>query len=105
MDWLATILSYVPQTAIPIVVVAIAYLKINSDRKNTKVERDKDSLELHDKMLKHDFLIGQLKDNYQFMRTVLDDLRDTTNNINLAICKLDSSVNNLTDTVKELKHQ
>lgn len=105
MDWLATILSYVPQTAIPIVVVAIAYLKINSDRKNTKVERDKDSLEIHDKMLKHDFLIGQLKDNYQFMRTVLDDLRDTTNNINLAICKLDSSVNNLTDTVKELKHQ
>ena len=105
MDWLTTILSYVPQTAIPIVVVAIAYLKINSDRKNTKVERDKDSLELHDKMLKHDFLIGQLKDNYQFMRTVLDDLRDTTNNINLAICKLDSSVNNLTDTVKELKHQ
>jgi hypothetical protein len=105
MDWLTTILSYVPQTAIPIVVVAIAYLKINSDRKNTKEIRDKDSLELHDKMLKHDFLIGQLKDNYQFMRTVLDDLRDTTNNINLAICKLDSSVNNLTDTVKELKQQ
>lgn len=103
MDWLINILPYVPQYAIPIVIVAIAYKKIDSDRQATKNVRDKDSLELHDKMLKHDFLIGQLKDNYQFMRTVLDDLRDTTNNINLAICKLDSSVNNLTDTVKELK--
>lgn len=105
MEWLVNILPYVPQYAIPIVIVAIAYKKIDSDRQATKTVRDKDSLELHDKMLKHDFLIGQLKDNYQFMRTVLDDLRDTTNNINLAICKLDSSVNNLTDTVKELKHQ
>lgn len=103
MDWLVSILPYVPQTAIPIVVVAIAYFKINGDRKTTKEQRDKDSLELHDKLLKQDFQIGQLKDNYQFMRTVMDDLRDTTNNINLAICKLDSSVNNLTDTVKELK--
>ena len=103
MEWLVNILPYVPQYAIPIVIVAIAYKKIDSDRQATKTVRDKDSLELHDKMLKHDFLIGQLKDNYQFMRTVLDDLRDTTSNINLAICKLDSSVNNLTDTVKELK--
>ena len=105
MEWLVNILPYVPQYAIPIVIVAIAYKKIDSDRQATKTVRDKDSLELHDKMLKHDFLIGQLKDNYQFMRTVLDDLRDTTNNINLAICKLDSSVNNLTDTVKELKQK
>ena len=105
MDWLINILPYVPQYAVPIVIIAIAYKKIDSDRQATKTVRDKDSLELHDKLLKQDFQIGQLKDNYQFMRTVMDDLRDTTNNINLAICKLDSSVNNLTDTVKELKHQ
>lgn len=103
MDWLINILPYVPQYAVPIVIIAIAYKKIDSDRQATKSVRDKDSLELHDKILKQEFQIGQLKDNYQFMRTVMDDLRDTTNNINLAICKLDSSVNNLTDTVKELK--
>lgn len=105
MDWLINILPYVPQYAVPIVIIAIAYKKIDSDRQATKTVRDKDSLELHDKLLKQDFQIGQLKDNYQFMRTVMDDLRDTTNNINLAICKLDSSVNNLTDTVKELKQK
>lgn len=103
MDWLINILPYVPQYAIPIVIIAIAYKKIDSDRQATKTVRDKDSLELHDKILKQEFQIGQLKDNYQFMRTVMDDLRDTTNNINLAICKLDSSVNNLADTVKDLK--
>jgi hypothetical protein len=105
MDWLTTILSYVPQTAIPIVVVAIAYLKINSDRKNTKVERDKDSLEIHDRILKHDFIIGQIKDNLTLYQTVQEDLKTELNILNTNVAKLTVVVDSLRDTVKELKQK
>ena len=103
MDWLTTILSYVPQTAIPIVVVAIAYLKINADRKNTKEIRDKDSLELHDRILKHDFLIGQIKDNLTLYQTVQEDLKTELNILNTNVAKLTVVVDSLRETVKELK--
>lgn len=105
MDWLVNILPYVPQTAIPLVVVAIAYFKINGDRKTTKEQRDKDSLELHDKLLKHDFLIGQLKDNLSLYQTVQEDLKTELNILNTNVAKLTVVVDSLRDTVKELKQK
>ena len=105
MEWLVNILPYVPQYAIPIVIVAIAYKKIDSDRQATKTVRDKDSLEIRDRILKHDFLIGQIKDNLTLYQTVQEDLKTELNILNTNVAKLTVVVDSLRDTVKELKQK
>ena len=77
--------------------------KIRNERIATKAERDDDSQQIHDTLLKHDFMISQLKDNQALTATVVDDLRDTCATLNTSIAKLDINVANLTDAVKELK--
>lgn len=77
--------------------------KIRNERMATKAERDDDSQQIHDTLLKHDFAITQLKDNQALTSTVVDDLRDTCAQLNTSIAKLDIGVANLTDAVKELK--
>lgn len=77
--------------------------KQKADRADTKLARDKDSQELHDKVLKHDFAISQLKDAQSLQATVVDDLRDQCSALNANIVKLDTNVANLTEAIKELK--
>lgn len=77
--------------------------KQKADRAETKVARDADSQELHDKVLSHGFQIQQLKDAQSLTATVVDDLRDTCAQLNANIVKLDTNVLNLTEVVKELK--
>lgn len=77
--------------------------KQKADRADTKVARDRDSQELHDKVLKHDFAISQLKDTQSLQATVVDDLRDQCSALNANIVKLDTNVANLTEAIKELK--
>lgn len=78
-------------------------IAVKSDRTETKLNRDKDSLELHDKLLKHDFLIAQLKDQQSLTATVVDDLRDQCAALNTNIVRLDTNVTNLTEAIRELK--
>ena len=78
-------------------------LKIKKDRLNTKETRDKDSLDLHDQVLKNTFQIQQLKDNQALTATVVDDLRDQCSALNTNIVRLDTNVSNLTDAIKDLK--
>ena len=103
-------LQVMPVAAIPVVIVVLGlywiYRKtmvIQKDRELTKKTRDADSTELHDKILKHDFLIGQLKDNQTLQAQVLEDLRDAVSAMNLGVAKLEVSVTTLTEAVKELK--
>lgn len=77
--------------------------KQKADRAETKIARDKDSQELHDKVLSHGFQLQQLKDAQSLTATVVDDLRDTCAQLNANIVKLDTNVLNLTEAVKELK--
>jgi cell division protein FtsB len=77
--------------------------KQKADRADTKAARDKDSQELHDKVLKHDFAIAQLKDSQGHQATVVDDLRDQCSVLNANLVKLDTNVANLTEAIKELK--
>ena len=77
--------------------------KQKADRVETKAMRDKDSQELHDRVLSHGFQIQQLKDAQSLTATVVDDLRDTCAQLNANIVKLDTNVLNLTEAVKELK--
>ncbi len=103
-------IQVMPVAAIPVVIVVLGlywiYRKtmvIQKDRELTKKTRDADSTELHDKILKHDFLIGQLKDNQTLQAQILEDLRDAVSAMNVGVAKLEVSVTTLTEAVKELK--
>ena len=78
-------------------------VKLRNDRAQTKEARDKDSLELHDKVLKLEFACSQLKDQQTLTATVVDDLRDQCATLNTNIVKLDMAVANLTEAIKELR--
>ena len=57
-------------------------IKVIADRRATKAERQADSQQLHDMILKHDFAITALKDSQALTATVVDDLRDTCSTLN-----------------------
>ena len=78
-------------------------LAVKQARADTAQLRDRDSIEVHDKILKHDFAISQLKDAQSLQATVVDDLRDQCSALNANIVKLDTNVANLTEAIKELK--
>lgn len=79
-------------------------VKLTTDRAATAAARDKDSQELHDSVIKHGFMIQQLKDQQALTTNVVDDLRDTCSTLNMNIAKLDLNVVNLTEVIKELKN-
>lgn len=101
---LSVILQFVPQTAIPLVVCVCFYLKLQAKRKETKSERDKDSQELHDKLLKHDFEIQSLKDDKVLVHTVQSDLQEQVNQLTTAVAKLSVSVEQFSQAVTELRN-
>lgn len=107
MEVVNAVLPYIPSSAIPVILVVLGgiyiYKKIDGERKVTKAARDKDSLEVHDTLLKHSFQITQLKDQQALISTVVDDLRDTCSQLNTNIVKLDTNVQNLTEVVRDLK--
>lgn len=100
---IVAITSLVANLAI-LVKVVTDKIKLTNDRLATKAERDKDSQDLHDTVLKYGFQIQQLKDQQALTSTVVDDLRDTCATLNTNIVKLDLNVGNLTEAIKELKN-
>ena len=78
-------------------------LAMKRDRASTAETRNKDSLEIHDAILKHGFQIQQLRDAQSLQATVIDDLRDTCAALNSNIVKLDTNVSNLTEAIKEMR--
>lgn len=100
---IVAVTSLVANLAI-LVKVVTDKIKLTNDRLATKAERDKDSQDLHDTVLKYGFQIQQLKDQQALTSTVVDDLRDTCATLNTNIVKLDLNVGNLTEAIKELKN-
>lgn len=78
-------------------------LRIKAERANTKQERDKDSLDIHDKLLTYGFQIQALKDDLALQKTVADDLSSQMAILSNAITKLDVTVDNLTKVVEKLE--
>ena len=99
---IVAITSLVANLAI-LVKVVTDKIKLTNDRLATKAERDKDSQDLHDTVLKYGFQIQQLKDQQALTSTVVDDLRDTCATLNTNIVRLDLNVGNLTEAIKDLK--
>ena len=97
------ILPYIPNAALPIVICFCFYMYIQGKRKTTKQERDDDSRNIHDTLLKHDFTIGQLKDSQSLIATVQEDIRAELGILNTNVAKLGVVVENLSETVKEMR--
>ena len=77
--------------------------KQKADRAETKELRDKEALQIRDRLLKAEFNITQLKDSQALTATVLDDLRDTTAALNTATAKLELTTDNLAEALKGLR--
>lgn len=78
-------------------------LKVKADRKETKSLRDQDSQKLHDDVLKHTMQLAQLKDTIALHNTVMTDMQQAMSELNVNCAKLSVVVEQLADTVKELK--
>jgi hypothetical protein len=103
MDIILQSLQFVSPSALPLLLVVLFYIKIKNDRKSTKESRDKDSLNIHDTLLKHSFQLTELKDAQQLHSQLMEDMKGMINSMNIAIAKLDTTVANLNDTIRELK--
>lgn len=102
---IATILPYISPAALPLVIVILGglyiYRKIGNERRETKVERDKDSQAIHDKILKLDFEVTNIKGNVGHHQEVLEDLRNQINVLNMNIVKLTVSMENLVKNLEK----
>ena len=76
---------------------------VRRSRLATSEARDKDSQNLHDKVLKLEFATQQLKDSQALTAQVVDDLRDQCSTLTTHIVKLDMAVANLPEVIKQLK--
>ena len=77
--------------------------KIRSDRVETKSMRDKDSLELHDKVLKLEFGYTTLKDSQQLINEQLADTAKAVGILNTQLAQVLVKLDNVIDELKELK--
>ena len=95
-------------TALPLVVVILGcfyiYRKIGKDRAETKELRDKDSLEIHDTLLKQSFEIASLKGRIELHDTVLTDINKQINILNTNLAILTEKIDNLTNVIKDVKN-
>lgn len=105
MEALAAVLPFIPQAAIPLVICVCFYLFIQAKRKETKTERDKDSQELHDSVLKLQFEVTNIKGELGQQRNVNDDLNKQIVELSKAVACFSTAVDNLVKTVDELKEE
>lgn len=81
------------------------YFKVRSERKETKSVRDKDSLHLHDTILKHEFELTKLKDDFAHQHNINEDLNKQIVELAKAVSTFSVAVDNLIKTVDELKDE
>jgi hypothetical protein len=101
------IIPTIPGAAWSVIVLVLGglyiYRKIDADRKVTKGERDKDSQDLHDKLMKHDWEIGQIKADNSHRDILLDDLRKQVEAVNQNLAIVATKLDSLVEAVKEHK--
>lgn len=77
--------------------------KVIKDRIATKLERDRDSTEIHDKVLKLEFASGALKDANAVLTERVDDANRQINLLNTQLAQVLTKLDNVIDVLKELK--
>lgn len=105
MDIISSAITLVSPSALPLLLVILFYIKIKNDRKSTKESRDQDSLNIHDTLLKYGFQITALKDAQNLHAQWMEDVKEMINAMNVAIAKLDTTVANLNDAIRNLQKQ
>lgn len=101
------IVPTIPGAAWSVIILVLGglyiYRKIESNRKVTKDERDKDSQELHDKIMKHDWEINQIKSDNNHRDVLLDDLRKQVEAVNKNLAVVATKLDNLVEVIKGKK--
>ena len=105
-----TIVSSLSPSALPLVVVIVAgiyffykFKSLEQDRMTTKQQRDSDSQNLHDIVQKNTWEINNLKLDNQHRDTILDDLRQQCNELNVNLAVVSQKLDALVDAIKDLK--
>lgn len=104
------IITTLSPTALPLVVVIVAgiyffykFKSIEQDRMDTKQQRDSDSQNLHDIVQRNTWEINNLKLENQHRDTILDDLRQQCNELNVNLAVVSQKLDTLVDAIKDLK--
>lgn len=105
-----TIIGALSPSALPLVVVIVAgiyffykFKSLEQDRMTTKQQRDSDSQNLHDIVQKNTWEINNLKLDNQHRDTILDDLRQQCNELNVNLAVVSQKLDALVDAIKDLK--
>ena len=76
---------------------------VKNDRLATKAARDADSLELHDKVQKAVWDIGNLKSNAAHRDTLIEDLQKQINILNSTLAVTNTKLDTLVGAIRDLK--
>lgn len=103
MEFIASLAPVIGAPAVVLLIAIALYFKMTSDRKETKNERDKDSQEIHDTILKHDFEIKRLKGDIEHQHNLNSDLSKQINILSQSVAKFSVAVDMLSESVKEIR--
>ena len=105
-----SMVSSVDPHSLPLVVVVIAVVflyfkfhKVETDRFETKQQRDTDSQNLHDDVLKLKFKVNELDGRTVHHADVLEDLRTQVATLNANISKLTIQLETYCDIIRDKK--
>jgi uncharacterized membrane-anchored protein YhcB (DUF1043 family) len=99
-----TIQQLITSGPIGIVSAAIVYIIVYLQRNSTKADRDKDSQELHDAILKIQFKQSELDGRTVHHAEILDSLTQQINILNNNLSLLTQKLDYLNDYIKEIKN-
>ena len=99
LEVINTILPYISPTALPLIVVILGglfiYKKIGNDRAKTKEQRDTDSQNIHDDILKLQFKVSEIDGRTVKHETLIEDMRQQLSELNTNIVRLSVVVEEL----------
>lgn len=99
-----TIQQLITSGPVGIVSAAVVYLIVYLQRNSTKADRDKDSQELHDAVLKIQFKQSELDGRTVHHAEILDSLTQQINILNNNLSLLTQKLDYLNDYIKEIKN-
>lgn len=106
---ITTLISALSPSALPVVVLCLGGLylyfkfgRMEKDRQETKIQRNADSQEIHDTLMKHTFQISELQGISDLHRDKLDSIDKQLGIVNQELVKLNIQIEHL---AKALEHQ
>lgn len=98
----------VPTEALPWVIlilgglfIVLKFRKVDDSRKATKESRDKDSMEIHDKLLDHEYRIKGAEQLGELHRERLLNIDSTVHSMQLELVKLNTQVGSLVTALED----